>query len=183
MKKIIVVVLSVFVTTGAFAQNIPNFQTFGTSFENFAHGIASALPLYSSIGTNWSSGYGGQLPHLGFGITAGAATIPGQVVDGLLTDLGLPGIKTMFPSEASTLIDQYGVPLPGYVVEARIGGIILPFDLGLKFGYVGDKIQGLKLPANMKLDYTLAGFDIKVPLVKEGFLMPQIAVGGGFNVE
>ncbi|WP_455381318.1 hypothetical protein [Salinispira pacifica] len=183
MKRIAAVVLSLFVSAGAFAQNIPDFNTYEKAFVDFAHGVSSALPLYSSIGNNWSSGYGGQLPHLGFGLTVGAATIPGAVVDNLTTQLGLGSVTSIFPSAAADLIKQYGVPMPGYVIEARIGGLFIPFDIGLKFGYFGDKMQSLqqKLPANMKLDTLLAGFDVKFPLVKEGFLMPQISIGGGFS--
>ncbi len=181
MKRIAAVIFTLAIGTGAFAQTIPDFNKYEQSFVDFAHGISGALPLYSSIGNNWSSGYGGQFPHLGFGLTVGAATIPGTVVNNLTTQLGLGDVKTLFPSQAADLIDKYGVPLPGYVAEVRIGGFIIPFDIGLKFGYIGDKMQGLPLPANMKLDYLLTGFDVKFPIVKEGFLMPQIAVGGGFN--
>ena len=37
------------------------------------------------------------------------------------------------PSELS---DLGGIPIPATAVEARIGGFILPFDIGIKAGYI-----------------------------------------------
>ncbi len=183
MKRLVVALLALFISVGAFAQTIPNFSTYGTAFQNFASDIANSLPLNASIGSDWSDGYIGYLPHFGIGITAGASTIPKAAVDNLLTTLGVGTTATLFPSGTSSVIDKYGIPFPAYAVNARIGGLFLPFDIGLKFGYLGDKLPAVQnaLPAGMNLNYLLMGMDVKYRLIKEGFIIPEISVGAGFN--
>ena len=55
MKRflVIAVVLLMIAATGAFAQSY-NFNQFQTAFQDFAGGMAGALPLDSSVGLNWS---------------------------------------------------------------------------------------------------------------------------------
>ncbi|HUX50458.1 MAG TPA: hypothetical protein VMW73_06650 [Spirochaetia bacterium] len=183
MKKIVIALFSMFLSIGAYAQTSIDFGKFQTSFKDFAGSIASSLPANSTIGLNWSDAYIGYLPHFGIGLSAGFTTIPGAAVDTLTQNLGLGSLTTALGSSAANLINQYGVPLPGYTVDLRLGGLFLPFDVGLKFGYIGDKISQIQqaLPAGMQLNYLLTGIDVRFQLVKEGFLIPEISVGGGFN--
>ncbi len=63
MKKLLIMAaLVLFVASGAFAQTY-SFSTFQSVFQSFASGAASALPLETSVGLNWSDAYIGQFPH------------------------------------------------------------------------------------------------------------------------
>jgi hypothetical protein len=90
----------------------------------------------------------------------------GPSISGLLEQFG--GIELP--------IDFGGLPILGYTVEARIGGIMLPFDIGLKFGYLDFK------PEKFEMDYLLVGGDIRYAIFEKGFLIiPKVSIGIGYN--
>ncbi len=157
------------------AQDITS-DGFKKAFQDFADGMASSLPLTSTVGNNTSDAYIGQLlrvpPNIGFGLTVGAATIPYGTVESLFEELNLS-----VPSEIKNF-DTIGVPNPAYTIDARIGGFILPFDFGLKFGTLGD--GGLNA-GDLEMDYLLAGGDVRYAVMQQGVVRPNISVGLGYN--
>lgn len=172
MKKLLLIaLLVVVVASGAFAQNY-SFSQFQNAFQSFANGVASSLPLESSVGLNWSDAYIGQFPHFGIGITFGAATIPYSSISNAVTTFG-----GTLPSNLSFL-KTFGIPVPAYTIDARIGGFILPFDIGFKFGYIPS--NALKL-SNLSIDYLLVGGDVRYALVKDKGFAPGISVGVGYT--
>lgn len=173
MKKLLLIVaLVALVASGAFAQTY-SFSQFQSAFQSFANGAASALPLESSVGLNWSDAYIGQFPHFGIGITLGAATIPYSAIDNAVTTFG-----GSLPSNLSFL-KTLGVPVPAYTIDVRIGGFILPFDIGLKFGYLPP--NALSNFNDLSIDYLILGGDVRYMLVKDKGLAPSISVGVGYN--
>jgi hypothetical protein len=172
MKRLALVFLVLAVAAaGAFAVD---FTTFQTGFDQFAQDLANGAPFNSSTGLNWSQAYIGQFPHFGIGLTVGATTIPAAAVTEMVNALGIT-----LPSEFS-YVQQYGVPLPSYTIEARIGGFVLPFDIGLKLGYIPpDALQKLGVP--FSADYILAGADVRIGLLKDEGFLPAISVGVGYD--
>jgi hypothetical protein len=167
-------VLLVLTSGLAVAQNV-DYSTFEDSFESFASDVASSLPLNSSIGNNTPDAYIGQLlsapPHFSIGVTTGASTIPYKTVEAAMKDLDLD----------TGQINQFsgiGVPLPAYTVDARVGGFILPFDVGLKIGGVPRTDFGM-LPA--ELEYFLVGADVRYAVIEQGAVLPNVSVGVGYN--
>jgi hypothetical protein len=197
MKKFLIVITLIFVIAGgAFAQDPTDigYDTMRGQLEGFASGVANALPMASTIGLQWSKAYLGQLPHFGVGIAVGFASIPFSSMDALFEAFGIPDFLGEFtdtlPSEFSGLIGMLGFPFPAVVADARIGGIILPFDIGIKAGYIPPELYGILDDATGgfispdTLDYALFGFDIRYALLKEpkGFsLIPDLIIGGGYN--
>jgi hypothetical protein len=150
----------------AFAQN--SFQELKDGIDAFSTQMADSLPLNSTLGLNWSDAYIGQLlgvpPHFGTGLAAGITTIKTEKLNGLLTSFGVPQLPAgVFPN-------------PGYTVEGRIGGFVLPFDLGVKAGYFppagGDDFQ---------LRYLLVGGDLRYALLKDRLAIPAVSLGFGVN--
>lgn len=178
MKKILgILALSAFVGTGAFAQTPPSFAAVQSSFKSFAGDVASSLPYASTIGLNWSWSYIGNLPHFGVGLAGGAVFIPTNGFNEVATTLGM---GNLLPAEFNN--PKLGLPLPAYVAEARLGGIILPFDIGIKAGFIPPQANlGSILPQGMNLDFHLYGAQIRYELVKEKFLIPEISLGVGVN--
>jgi hypothetical protein len=86
------------------------------------------------------------------------------------------GLAVSVPSE----LEKYGVPFPVVAADARLGGFILPFDVGVKFGYIPDKAKDL-FSDNVTADYLLAGFDARLRLVEGAGLLPTISAGAGYN--
>ncbi|HVP18984.1 MAG TPA: hypothetical protein VMU36_08300 [Spirochaetia bacterium] len=173
MKKLLIVLILALVAGALFAQTIPNFAAFQGAIQNFANGAASALPLESSVGLNWSDAYIGQFPHLGIGLTVGAATIPYSAMQNTISTFG-----GTIPSNLSFL-SKIGIPVPAYTLEVRIGGFILPFDVGLKFGYLPP--NAFSAFSNVSVDYLVLGGDVRYALVQDKGFLPGISVGVGYT--
>jgi hypothetical protein len=177
MKRILCILFVLFVAFGAFAQTY-DFSQFQTGFTNFAQDVANSLPFNASIGLNWSDAYIGQLiaapPHFGIGVTMGVTTIPFESIDAVLTATGM----TLPPD--LEFLRTYGVPLPAYTVDARIGGFILPFDIGIKVGYLAPEwVRNLGLAVDV--DYLMVGADVRYALLKQNVILPAISVGAGYT--
>lgn len=172
---LLVAALMVVSVSGAFAQttdDIASLDTFKSAFTNFSDEFARSLPMNSMIGLNWSDAYIGQLlpiPSFGVGITSGFTTIPASVFTDLTSDLGITvggGIGDL-PS--------VGIPLPGYAFDARLGGLVIPFDVGLKFGTIGSLELG-----DVEAEYTNFGIDFRYAVL-DGGVLPKVSVGLGYN--
>lgn len=194
MKRFLLVFMILMFTAGglAFGQlDVTQLDTYQDAFDQFALGVANVLPMASTVGLQWSDAYIGQFPHLGFGVSAGFASIPlNTIVDSLSLLEGLTGVSAtdIFAQEPFATMSNYGLglPFPAATADLRIGGFGLPFDIGLKFGmlpaFARDEIQRA-VPEIQQLDYLLWGADIRMALVKERkrSIIPDITIGGGYN--
>lgn len=147
------------------------------TFKLFGEDLAPRLPLTAAVGANWSDAYIGSLlgvpPHFGVGLNVGGAFIP---VDGLKTL-----IQSFAPATAVPAYFQAGVPVPALVADARIGGLILPFDVGLKVGFLPDAVKSLVNSNSFNLDYLMYGADIRYAVIQENPLLPGVSVGAGYT--
>ncbi|MDR1625470.1 MAG: hypothetical protein LBT33_02930 [Spirochaetia bacterium] len=174
MKKFVVWLLALcFVAGMGFSQAV-NLDQYQKGIEDFADDLATVLPLNASIGLNWNDAYIGQIldvpPHFGIGVTVGATSIPYAPIKNLVED-AMGGDSTDIPS----YIKNLGVPVPAGAIDARIGGFFLPFDIGVKFGY-------LKLDiSDVEAEYLLLGGDVRYCLLEQLAAIPKISVGVGFN--
>lgn len=186
MKRKSIVVLFIVLllgqSVGVFAQTstVDLINDFKQGFQNFADDTASVLPMNSTIGLNWSDAYIGQLlavpPSLGVGLTAGVTGIPYDSVKKILVDT-LGGSESDIPQ----FIRDYGLPLPAMAVDARLGGFILPFDIGFKIGFL-PKALADRVGDNVNVDFFLIGGDIRYLLMKQRFVViPEVSVGVGYN--
>jgi len=147
--------------------------------DGFSDAIAKALPFNSTMGLNWSDAYIGQLigvpPHFGFGLSFGSTSMNIGAVSGVANMLGF-NIPSQFP---------IGFPLPGYTLEARIGGFIIPFDIGFKFGFLDMKTSSIPvvngLGMNVGLNYQLLGADIRYAVIDSELIPVKLSVGAAFN--
>ncbi len=154
-------------------ESIDSPEVLRDSFSAFAKTFTEALPLNSAIGLNWSDAYIGQLfpiPSFGVGVTTGFTVIPMAAFNRLSNDLGLDN------SDAFGRLPGSGMRLPGFVVDARLGGIGVPFDVGLKFGGMSSVAF-----AGLTADYRSIGFDARYAVLDGGIVLPKISVGVGFN--
>jgi hypothetical protein len=171
MKKIVVYLLMLCLAVSGFSVDLNQYKN---GIEDFAEDLATILPLNSTIGLNWNDAYIGQIidvpPHFGLGITMGAITIPAAPIKDLVGD-AMGGDTDDIPSFVRTM----GVPIPAAVIDARIGGFLLPFDAGLKFGYLKFDVS------DVKVDYLLLGGDVRYCVLEQLAAIPKISVGAGFN--
>jgi hypothetical protein len=178
MKKTLLFSLLIVLVAG-FATAQTDFDAYEQSIKDFATGVSSSLPLNAAVGLNWSDSYIGGLPHFGVGAVVGFSTIPYSAVKPVLTALSLD--TTVEANEGFQYISEFGAPLPAYAVEARVGGLILPFDVGVKFGTVPQGTDLQAVAPNFNFDYLLAGIDVRLQLIEENFILPGISVGAGYN--
>jgi hypothetical protein len=169
LKKISAVSLLIALCAAPAFSQTPSLETLQTGVKDFSESLAKSLPFNASMGLNWSDAYIGQLldvpPHFGVGMSAGVTTMDVGAFEDLLTLFKAP-----MPFDFNKMI------MPAYTVEGRIGGFILPFDLGVKFGYLPPINVG-----NMDLDYMLFGASFRYALLKGNVILPKISVGVGVN--
>ncbi|MCL2443505.1 MAG: hypothetical protein FWD13_08605 [Treponema sp.] len=149
--------------------------------DNFSEKMAKSLPFNSTMGLNWSDAYIGKFfpafpPHLGVGVSAGFTTMN----FGSINDLA-----AMFDFHIPIDI-PLGFPLLGYTVEARIGGLFFPFDIGLKYGTLGDAFNTDNVPflnriVDADMRYLLYGADIRFAVFKPKVMPVRICIGIGYN--
>jgi hypothetical protein len=184
MKKILILFFAGLIAiSGVIAQEFEEVQAV---FGEFADDLSSALPFASTLGLNWSDSYIGNFPHLGVALSVGAVGLPaeafGNVLGTLTGSAGDANVLGFLPPELEEIGEAFGMPFPAVALEARLGGFILPFDIGLKVGLIPDSVDmGQILPAGMGADYQLIGADVRFRLVKEKGFIPEISVGGGIN--
>ncbi|GAB6089311.1 hypothetical protein [Spirochaeta dissipatitropha] len=162
------------------------FADFGIveGFEGFAGDVAKAMPFYSMIGLQWSHAHIGQLlrvpPNIGVGVTLGATNMPLEALTKASQSLGKLSegsdldLLAAFPDEVRDLLESVGVPLPAALIEARIGGFILPFDIGFKFSSINE-------PMDVDFSTMLVGGDIRYRVIRGRLGLPTVSVGAGIN--
>jgi hypothetical protein len=172
MKRLLSVSLLLCIAFSAFT--LDYMTELKPAFDTFAQDVADVLPFNASIGLGWSDAYIGQFPRFGVGVTIGATTIPFESVKTVLDAFSIT-----LPAQFS-YVQQYGFPVPAYTIDARIGGFAIPFDVGVKIGYVPpDTMQKMGLP--LSLDYLLAGADVRFALLKDKGFMPALSLGAGYT--
>jgi len=178
-KKILYlfVVIFLLITIPVFSESIPGLDDLQKSVGSFTDSLANSLPFNSMIGLNWSDAHIGKFPHLGIGITTGFTTMDFGSMNGLLN---------MFQTPLPDIVNVGGLSLPSYSVDARLGGFFLPFDIGVKFGFLNfdpDLINNLlktDIPG-LSMDYLLIGGDIRFALINGKAIPFKLSIGGGFN--
>jgi len=179
-------VIFLLIAVPAFSQipdvpKMPGLEDLQKTADDFTKALSQSLPFNSAMGLNWSDAYIGQLialpPHLGIGVTTGFTTMNFGSLNGLLE---------MFHVPLPDKINIGGFALPGYTIEARLGGLILPFDIGAKFGYLHftpDLVNGLLKTGipDFSMDYLLIGGDIRYALLDGKKFPLKFSIGGGFN--
>lgn len=176
MKRALVIVLLLALAATAWGQEATTLGAYEDGFQNFVEEFSKSLPMNSTIGLNWSDAYIGQLmrvpPNFGVGITAGVTTIPYRAFEDLFDDLGVA-----IPGEISDF-SAVGVPFPAYAIDARIGGFILPFDVGLKFGTLPGGVDF----GDANVEYTMFGADVRYAVMEQGIgLKPDVSLALGYN--
>lgn len=164
MKKTLSILLvSLFALSIPFAQVA---QEIDARMGLFLDELNKSIPDNAVSGTTWSDAYIGSIigvpPHFGIGATTTFTKFDTARLQPLLDYFG---VTTPVP----------GLPLPAYAVEARVGGLILPFDVGARFGYLpSTTISGITF------DFITFGADVRFCIMEEGLIKPDISIGAGY---
>lgn len=154
------------------AQTIPDFTALDAAFDGFVEAIAGDVASTAVTGLAWSPAHVGQFPKFGIGVSVGATMLPYASIEPLLGELG----ETLPTGVA--FMEHAGIPLPSAVIDARIGGFGIPFDIGLKFGYLPDSAQ---LGDGIQLEHLAAGADVRFAILQDKGWVPGLSIGAGYS--
>jgi hypothetical protein len=178
-KMVILGLIAILGIVSVSAQDV-SLEKLNASINGITDGFTRALTFNSTLGLNWSDAYIGQIvgapPHFGFGISAGLSTMNIGRLTGDFKSAGImsSGGPSMFSSGMSYL------PIPTGLVELRIGGFMLPFDVGVKV----DLVPSLEMPlgdVKTRFDYTFFGFDVRYGILEDRLFIPGVSLAAGFN--
>lgn len=164
MKKIFVAtVFTLAIVSASFADTVSDFND---ALDSFLGEVNTALPDNAVIGGTWSDAYIGQIigipPHFGIGLATGVTRFPSQGFKD-----AMEVTKTDLPVD--TLI------LPNAAIEGRIGGFIVPFDIGFRLGMMPETEL-----MDFKVGFLHYGVDARYAVMKGGLVLPAISVGLGY---
>jgi len=164
-KRLCLILAFMLIFSLAFSQSV-NLDDFKGGLHAFLEDINLSLPDSTLSGVTWSDAYIGQFigvpPHFGVGLATGVSRFR---VAGLAKTLDLVGSE----------LPMNELIFPTIALEGRLGGFILPFDIGLRFGFLPEvqiKDIGLK--------YLHYGADIRYALLKQNLVLPNISLALGY---
>ena len=164
-KRLCLILAFMLIFSLAFSQSV-DLDDFKGGLHAFLEDINLSLPDSTLSGVTWSDAYIGQLigvpPHFGVGLATGVSRFR---VAGLAKTLKLVGSE----------LPMNELIFPTIALEGRLGGFILPFDIGLRFGFLPEvqiKDIGLK--------YLHYGADIRYALLKQNLVLPNISLALGY---
>jgi hypothetical protein len=165
-KRLCLILAFMLIFSLAFSQAEVDLDVFKDGLHAFLDDINLSLPDSTLSGVTWSDAYIGQIigvpPHFGVGLATGISRFR---VAGLAKTLDLVGSE----------LPMNELIFPTIALEGRLGGFILPFDIGLRFGFLPEvqiKDVGLK--------YLHYGADIRYALLKQNLVLPNISLALGY---
>jgi len=157
--------------------NLGNLGSVSNAFKNFAVKIAPVLSGAAFDSLVWSDScigrFGDPTLHFGAGVSIQSTFIPIDGIDPLLNALDLASPQGL------TAFGSLGVPFPSYAIEARIGGMNLPFDIGVKGGAIF--ADGKTFNGNASVDYMMLGTEIRYAILNDMAGSFGLSVGLGFT--
>jgi len=141
---------------------------------DFSDVLSDVLPNSQTQQNVWADSWIGTIlpfPHFGFGINAGASKLD---ISSLKSTASALGIKV------GDVRDSYA--LPTITADMRIGGFILPFDLGFTFSSIdSSKIGALDSAIDpVSFEFFTIGGDLRYAVIKGLPFDTKVSVGGGF---
>ncbi|AEE16577.1 hypothetical protein [Treponema brennaborense] len=169
-KSVIAVTAAMFLTAVSFSAT-PDVTKITEGLNAFSTTLLDTVPNTATQQGVWSDAWIGNLipsvpPHFGGGISAGFAQLDMTGLAQAANELGIS-------------ISSDKLFLPTVTADVRIGGIFLPFDLGLSFM----KIPAVSLEAfgaGITVDFFTIGGSVRFPVLKGNVILPKVSVGAGF---
>lgn len=139
--------------------------------QNFSKELTFSIPMSASQQNVWADAYIGKLfpavpIHFGFGVNASATRLSTKELS-----------KTAKIFNIDNISDSYYLPYASF--DLRVGGVFLPFDLGImftKFGPFDANTNGMSL----NIDLLTVGFDLRYAILEGNLILPKWSVGLGY---
>ncbi|MBQ0051331.1 MAG: hypothetical protein KBT11_04625, partial [Treponema sp.] len=148
-------------------------DTIDSGLEDFSEQLGISVPQAAVQQNVYSEAFIGKTfpavpPHVAAGINGGFTHINTSGIAKAADVLGIGGVE-----------DTYYFPVLN--ADIRIGGVFLPFDIGLSF-------MKLNLPemelagTNMDIDFTTFAIDARYAIFEDGLISPAVSVGIGYSM-
>lgn len=186
MKKNILAIAILFICFSMNAQESVSKDSVTDQIVNFSNTLTSIMPENITALNVWPEAHIGKFfpafpPHFGFGISAAGTLIDTSFAKDTFDTLSkliledMPNIKLDFECKDIMV-------LPTCAINARIGGFLLPFDVGV-FGVA--TIPNLPQEFNFgdfdaSVDYFTFGGDIRYAIYEGNIFMPKVSLGFGY---
>ncbi len=175
-KKIIAMGLSLILTLSVFSNPSDSVAKVSQGLEDFSIQLFDVIPNVAMQQGVWPEAWIGKVfpsvpPHFGVGISFGVARLPMEGLNNALSQLNAVAGSTgaSLPSLGNNLV------FPTITADARVGGIFLPFDLGVSFMRLPNMTFG-----NITFDYLTIGGSLRYAILQDKVLIPAVSVGMGF---
>ncbi len=182
----------------------------------FAGNILVAAPQAATQQNVWADAYIGKLfpslpPHFGVGISLGGTKMDmtglkdaATAFEGMINDFVPDSVDSSITDQLKGTVDFGSIPdifvMPTVSIDARIGGIFLPFDIGISAMMTNpslfsvdlsdpNSLTSMSAPMNFNAfgfngsaDYLTLGIDIRYCVLDGGVILPKVSVGAGYNI-
>ncbi len=142
--------------------------TTSSALNSFTGTMVDVLPNSQLQSNVWAKAWIGKLLHMGFGVNTG------------VTSLDIEPLKNAAEQLEVDVSDIPGtLPFPTVAADVRIGGFILPFDLGLSFFSIDTSKLGEMLDP-VAIDYTTFGLDMRYCFIRHGPIKSKVSASLGY---
>lgn len=160
------------------------------AIENVIDNYTDILPENSSLlGVQPEAFIGKLFPSVPPHFTAGIS-VSGTFIDTSFLSDGVKAVGQAISNKVASKTNPISlsfdipekIPYPTASISARLGGIALPFDIGLHaVTTVGNMFDSMEFgDSEVSVDYMTIGADIRYRVYEESLFIPQISVGGGY---
>ena len=155
----------------------PSVTSVSDGMKDFSVQLFDVIPNVAMQQGVWPDAWIGKLvpsvpPHFGGGITLGMARLP---MDGI--NRAISQLNSVSDGALPTLKDN--LVFPTLTADIRIGGIFLPFDIGMSFMRIPN-LNLSKLGADITVDFFTIGGSLRVPVLQEKLIILAVSFGAGF---
>lgn len=170
-KKIIAIGLALLLAFSVFATTV---EKVSQGLEEFSIQLFDVIPNVALQQGVWPEAWIGNIfpsapPHFGLGLSLGAAELPIEGLNKALSQFNEVSGGASFPALSNDLA------FPTFTVDARIGGLVLPFDIGISFM----RLPNMKFD-NVTFDYLTIGGSLRYAILQDKGLIPGLSLGMGF---
>ena len=151
-----------------------NYQTLSGGLNDFCDALADSIPNSQSLQNVWAESWIGHIfpgLHFGVGLNAGVSSLDVTALKDAAVSMGLDGTSDI----PETLV------FPTLAGDLRVGGFILPFDVGFSFMSLSpfeSLIDSALGDAPVNFSYFSIGGDIRYCLFKTGFGPLNVKISG-----
>ncbi|WP_294429991.1 hypothetical protein [uncultured Treponema sp.] len=180
LKKLTISVL-LFAGASAFTFALPDADKFDVPYigkindglDDFAGELGFAVPQAAVEQNVYADAFIGKVfpavpPHFAVGFNAGFTHLNTSGIADAADALGIDGVKS----------DMY---FPVLNADVRVGGVFLPFDLGLSFMTL-DVSSLNTMDADFTAEFFTFAVDARYALIEDGLITPGVSVGVGYSM-